>query len=51
VEVSVKRVLVGLVLFALATLAFAQSDPLPSWNAGAAKKAILDFVADVTEES
>jgi hypothetical protein len=28
--------------------AFAQSDPLPSWNDGAAKKAITDFVARVT---
>ena len=28
--------------------AFAQADPLPSWNDGAAKKAILDFVARVT---
>ena len=26
----------------------AQADPLPSWNDGAAKKAILDFVARVT---
>src|SRR4051812_23066770 len=25
-------------------------DPLPSWNDGSAKKAILDFVARVTEE-
>jgi phosphoglycolate phosphatase-like HAD superfamily hydrolase len=46
-----RRVLVALVLFALATFAYAQSDPLPSWNEGASKKAILDFVADVTEES
>jgi hypothetical protein len=28
--------------------AFAQSDPLPSWNDGAAKKSIIDFVARVT---
>lgn len=27
-----------------------QADPLPSWNAGANKQAILDFVAAVTEE-
>jgi phosphoglycolate phosphatase-like HAD superfamily hydrolase len=27
---------------------FAQSDPLPSWNDGAAKKSIVDFVAGVT---
>lgn len=30
--------------------AFAQSDPLPSWNDGAPKKAILDFVARVTTQ-
>src|SRR5262249_50048734 len=30
--------------------AAAQSDPLPSWNDGAAKKAITDFVARVTTE-
>src|SRR5437899_987860 len=28
--------------------ALAQDDPLPSWNGGAAKKAILDFVAHTT---
>jgi hypothetical protein len=30
--------------------AFAQSDPLPSWNNGAAKKSITDFVARVTTQ-
>ena len=29
---------------------FAQTDPLPSWNDGPAKKAILAFVAKVTKE-
>jgi phosphoserine phosphatase len=28
----------------------AQTDPLPSWNDGAAKKAIIDFVARVTNQ-
>jgi hypothetical protein len=28
-----------------------KADPLPSWNAGPAKNAILDFVAKVTKES
>jgi phosphoserine phosphatase len=28
----------------------AQDDPLPSWNDGAAKRAILDFIAAATEE-
>jgi hypothetical protein len=27
-----------------------QHDPLPSWNEGTSKQAILDFVAAVTEE-
>jgi phosphoglycolate phosphatase-like HAD superfamily hydrolase len=37
---------------ALATTgpSFAQSDPLPSWNDGATKSTILDFVAKVTKE-
>ncbi len=34
--------------FALAATAWAQSDPLPSWNDTAPKKAILDFVARTT---
>lgn len=33
-----------------ASLAQAQVDPLPSWNEGKAKSAILDFVARVTKE-
>jgi len=28
----------------------AQSDPLPSWNDGRAKQAIIDFVSKVTRE-
>jgi phosphoserine phosphatase len=31
--------------------AAAQTDPLPSWNEGSAKQAIIAFVADVTRES
>src|ERR1051326_8199492 len=31
--------------------AFAQTDPLPSWNDGAAKKAIVEFVKTTTEKS
>ena len=30
--------------------AFAQEDPLPSWNDSAAKQAVLDFVAAATDE-
>jgi phosphoglycolate phosphatase-like HAD superfamily hydrolase len=34
---------------ALATRALAQTDPLPSWNAGPAKQAIVAFVKETTE--
>ena len=34
----------------LVTGAAHAADPLPSWNDGAAKKAIIDFVAKVTKE-
>jgi phosphoserine phosphatase len=34
----------------LAANAFAQSDPLPSWNDGAAKKAIVEFVQATTTQ-
>jgi len=44
-------VLIGaVVILAAAQPAHAQSDPLPSWNDGANKKAIVDFVARVTKE-
>ena len=51
----VRRVLFALtfaVIFVASpsTEAFAQSDPLPSWNDGPAKKSITDFVARVTQE-
>jgi hypothetical protein len=45
--------LLPLVLFALiagSARAQAPADPLPSWNEGPRKKAILDFVARVTKE-
>lgn len=35
---------------ALALPAFAQDDPLPSWNDGATRQAIVDFVAAATTE-
>jgi hypothetical protein len=47
----IKRVSVGLLLFALANLALAQGDPLPSWKDDANKRAIEDFVGDVTDEA
>jgi phosphoglycolate phosphatase-like HAD superfamily hydrolase len=40
----------GVCLFALAPLATAQPDPLPSWNAGPVKASIIDFVRRVTTE-
>jgi phosphoglycolate phosphatase-like HAD superfamily hydrolase len=45
----VALVLCGL-LFAVAT-AYAQNDPLPSWNEGPAKKAIIDFVKETTDKA
>jgi len=47
----IKRVIVGLLLFTLANLALAQGDPLPSWKDDANKKAIEDFVGDVTDDA
>jgi hypothetical protein len=38
------------ILLAVASLTRAQSDPLPSWNDGPNKRAIVDFVARVTRE-
>lgn len=43
----VLRVLVGLLL---AANALAQTDPLPSWHDGSAKKAIVDFVQATTTQ-
>src|ERR1700750_2200201 len=51
--VSRRRALVALlasVLFASAGHVRAQTDPLPSWNDGAAKKSITDFVTRVTTQ-
>ncbi len=48
---TLARGLVALVLLATASLsASARTDPLPSWNDGPAKQAILDFVARATTE-
>ena len=37
--------------FSLAIQVRAQTDPLPSWNDGAAKQAILDFMRDTTDRA
>jgi phosphoserine phosphatase len=43
-----KTSLIVIFLFLLFSPAFAGSDPLPSWNQGAAKTAVVDFVRAVT---
>ena len=50
-EPNSKHVLIGLVAVAtaLAAMVARAQDPLPSWNDGPAKQAILDFVAKVTK--
>jgi phosphoglycolate phosphatase-like HAD superfamily hydrolase len=45
------NILLVVLLVAFASSSAAARDPLPSWNEGAAKKAILEFVAAVTDES
>ena len=40
----------GLLFAASLSLAHAQADPLPSWNDGAVKKSIVDFVARTTTQ-
>ena len=42
-------ILVWLIFLSLSTLSPANAQPLPSWRAGAARTAILDFVAAVTD--
>ena len=46
-----RRALLSIALFVgCAGIAFAQSDPLPSWNEGSAKNAITGFVVKVTTQ-
>jgi len=40
----------ALILLLLSTAVFAQTDPLPSWNDGATKTRIVDFVSAVTKQ-
>ena len=48
---TVSRVMLGALSFLLMwTQAFAQPDPLPSWNDGPAKKAIVEFVQATTTQ-
>jgi phosphoglycolate phosphatase-like HAD superfamily hydrolase len=48
--VGVARGLLVFASLALAAQAFAQSDPLPSWNDGATKTAIVEFVQTTTTQ-
>jgi len=46
------RLLIAIIVCSLSSAsAFAQTDPLPSWNEGAAKQAIVKFVQDTTTQS
>jgi hypothetical protein len=47
---TLRACLSGAAIFA-ATAALAQDDPLPSWNEGAIRTAIVEFVETVTDES
>ncbi|MFV0358612.1 HAD family hydrolase [Tropicimonas sp.] len=47
---SARRSIPLLAAAVMAIPAFAQDDPLPSWNEGAAKAAIVEFVETVTDE-
>ena len=44
------RALALVACIAFGGLAIAQSDPLPSWNDGPAKRAIIDFVQTTTSQ-
>ena len=44
------RALAVLTLLSLSALAWGQTDPLPSWNDGAAKQAIVAFVKETTTQ-
>jgi phosphoserine phosphatase len=47
---SIRLFLAFAMLLAVSSIAGAQSDPLPSWNDGANKRAIINFVNNVTKE-
>ena len=48
--VSIARIFAICALFALGGRAYAQTDPLPSWNNGPAKQAIVEFVQSTTAQ-
>ena len=45
------HVLTLVALLAIGAQALAQTDPLPSWNDGPAKQAIVEFVQATTDQS
>ena len=48
--VSIARIFALCALFTLGGRAYAQTDPLPSWNDGPAKQAIVEFVQSTTTQ-
>ena len=48
--VSIARIFAICAFFALGGRAYAQTDPLPSWNDGPAKQAIVEFVQSTTTQ-
>ena len=44
-------IVIGLLVLIVMSVAWAQTDPLPSWNDGPAKQSILIFIQTVTERS
>src|SRR5262252_3058712 len=46
-----RRLAVFMFLGSLLPAAYSQTDPLPSWNDGRAKRAILEFVRVTTDEA
>jgi phosphoglycolate phosphatase-like HAD superfamily hydrolase len=51
IQPLVRAILLASALLFAGTGAYAQTDPLPSWNDGAAKSAILDFVKATTDRA
>lgn len=45
-----RRILIVGIVLSSVTCTFAQTDHLPSWNDGASKRAIIDFVNRVRRE-
>jgi hypothetical protein len=51
-RIVVNRIMLAAFLFlSMFVQAYAQTDPLPSWNDGPAKKAIVEFVKTTTDKA